>query len=543
MRYRLPVRPRVCDYLQLPIRTSTAYVRRLNSTVGWRFVILMTSVYFGIKGTLGTFVGVGQLPYFKEHLKVSGSEYQAYRTAAMTPWAMKALMGAISDSIPIAGYFKRYYIVMASVVGTVAFLLLSTVQLSEGQEWIAALMFMMVHFEMALVDLLCEGAYAAIMSKFAFSGSDIVTWVWTMVHSGGLLAALVVGPLAKAGYIRGMFIICVPIAAQVAIPTLLGYLPEKRLPKNSRGPQIGKMLKHKKILLLAIGMAVAAMGLGICNMIAYEPLTLVYALTSSTLMVVASFSVMPRNLALSNLFLFLLAASYINLGGALDYFYLADKECNPGGPQFDDVYYYTWSSIAQSVFGAVGVLFFQTFLSHWPFRRVFWVTVLLRGVAATVDIIIVNRWNLIIGISDKMMYMVGYNSLYQVIGMLEFMAAVVLTTKMCPKNIESTVYALLAGFQNFGSTVSSSIGVAMMNYFDIRTQIPCDFTHLTTLIVISHMVLPLMCIPLTFVLLPDAYMTDTLNEHGELVRNHSNAGDSIELKSETNDDLDTDVYQ
>jgi hypothetical protein len=35
----------------------------------------------------------------------------------------------------------------------------------------------------------------------------------------------------------------------------------------------------------------------------------------------------------------------------------------------------------------------------------------------------------------------------------------VLTSKLVPKGLESTTYALLAGFQNFGGVVSSQIGL------------------------------------------------------------------------------------
>ena len=34
--------------------------------------------------------------------------------------------------------------------------------------------------------------------------------------------------------------------------------------------------------------------------------------------------------------------------------------------------------------------------------------------------------------------------------MMEFMPAVILTSKLCPIGIEATMFALLAGFQNFG---------------------------------------------------------------------------------------------
>ena len=43
--------------------------------------------------------------------------------------------------------------------------------------------------------------------------------------------------------------------------------------------------------------------------------------------------------------------------------------------------------------------------------------------------------------------------------MFSAMPALVLTSKLVPKGLESTVYALLAGFQNFGGVVSSQVCV------------------------------------------------------------------------------------
>ena len=43
--------------------------------------------------------------------------------------------------------------------------------------------------------------------------------------------------------------------------------------------------------------------------------------------------------------------------------------------------------------------------------------------------------------------MLGNNIIAQVVSMFDWMPAIILTSKLCPKNMESTVYALLAGFQ------------------------------------------------------------------------------------------------
>jgi len=58
------------------------------------------------------------------------------------------------------------------------------------------------------------------------------------------------------------------------------------------------------------------------------------------------------------------------------------------------------------------------------------------------------------------------------------MPALVLTSKLVPKGLESTVYALLAGFQNFGGVVSSQIGIFATQAVGIKTTAPCNFTNL-----------------------------------------------------------------
>lgn len=94
--------------------------------------------------------------------------------------------------------------------------------------------------------------------------------------------------------------------------------------------------------------------------------------------------------------------------------------------------------------------------------------------------------------------------------MMDWMPAIVLTSKLCPTGVESTVYALLAGFQNFGASVASALGVLALDIGGIKTPAKnlCspdnlhNFDNLTWLILFSHVLLPLLTIPLTFWLIP-----------------------------------------
>lgn len=75
--------------------------------------------------------------------------------------------------------------------------------------------------------------------------------------------------------------------------------------------------------------------------------------------------------------------------------------------------------------------------------------------------------------------------------------------------MEASVYALLASYQNLGSSVARSVGVALIDFLHINTE-KCEFRGLPMAIFIAHVALPLLVVPLVFILIPDAKMTDDL---------------------------------
>ena len=125
---------------------------------------------------------------------------------------------------------------------------------------------------------------------------------------------------------------------------------------------------------------------------------------------------------------------------------------------------------------------------------------------------------------------------------MDFMPAVVLTSKVCEKGLESTIYSLLAGMQNLGQNLSLSLGTYLVTKFGVRTvckptlteECDCNFDTLPQLLFLCHMCLPLLSIPLTFWLIPDKRMTETIKledeEYYELVETNRNDL-SVELRS------------
>mmetsp|Transcript_23089 Transcript_23089/g.53499 ORF Transcript_23089/g.53499 Transcript_23089/m.53499 type:complete len:338 (-) Transcript_23089:118-1131(-) len=313
--------------------------------------------------------------------------------------------------------------------------------------------------------------------------------------------------------------------------------------------------------MLAALMALAGIGIGACNLFdVSNTVLLVASLGSSVLLCALAFWALPRTLAKANLYLYLCSVLYVQISGAVDYFYVADSDCIPDGPHFSFRYYVTYSAVVQSLFGYLGVMLFQSFMRKWHFRAVLGFTVVLEVFAGAVDLVIVKRWNMtVLGVPDEVMYMLGYNIVFQVAAMLNFMPSVILTSKLCPPQMESTMFALLAGFQNFGSMVAGSLGVVLIQMLGIvtaadntafpsqpealspppspppwhshhpansslpnfvlaanaadqisATASPCDFSKLPYAIFLAHMVLPLLSVPLAYLLLPDARLTDEI---------------------------------
>ena len=248
-------------------------------------------------------------------------------------------------------------------------------------------------------------------------------------------------------------------------PVAKGWLPEKMIEESVDSNKISriKFQEQKRLFILAVLMATAAMGLAVVDLIAKPVIRLIYAVIASSLLCGVGFWALPSMVAKANVYMFCTQAFYIILNGPLDYFYTAPNKVDclakhtngdgcdcwvEDGPSFDYVLYLTTAQLLSTAAGSIGVAIFQGWMNNWKFRTVFWTTTLLRNFGALFDVIITARLNVSIGIPDKWMYFMGTAIIYQVCYMLDFMPGIVLTSKLCPKGVEATVYGSLHKYFN-----------------------------------------------------------------------------------------------
>jgi hypothetical protein len=77
------------------------------------------------------------------------------------------------------------------------------------------------------------------------------------------------------------------------------------------------------------------------------------------------------------------------------------------------------------------------------------------------------------------------------------------------------VFTILAGSVNVGKALALTLGSASMTFVGIHTDLvrgECNFDRFVPLLVISGLIIPLLSIPLIYLLIPDWDMHDDMSE-------------------------------
>jgi len=527
------------------------YMRKMIIIYGWPLVFMIISVMFGVKGAMIGLVGSSGLPYAQKYLKLTAIEMQKYGIVASFPWTVKPLIGMISDGFPIFGYNKRWYIAASSLVGSCAIYFVATYKFdrSNGLYYIAGLT--LINAQVAIADLLTEGKYAEAMRYNPNHSASMVSYVWGNITLGGILATVLSYIALKDENYHLLFWMALPFAVQCFLTSASGLLPELKVKRTKKGEVVvddGEDDEGDKVDAMGVGdakksvtfadedeetkkanrqkrsmnMMAILMGV-ICVIIAGiqivgldESTILSITLISCVLLSMLIFFFLPRQLAKATFFLFITSVLSVSFGGAMTYWFTVDEKCNPGGPHFDYVYFTVYTSIVGQCSGIIGIWLFNIFFSKGSLRKAFWISSVISSLGSFFDYAIVKRWNVdYLSIPDKAFYMFGDAVLESIVGMMAYMPSVVLIAKMCPKNLETTMFAILASFANLGGSLSGSFGTFAMDYAGIKTDLTsgsCNWDNLPNLILVCGICMPLLAIPLTFIFVPNILMTDSITD-------------------------------
>jgi hypothetical protein len=251
---------------------------------------------------------------------------------------------------------------------------------------------------------------------------------------------------------------------------------------------------------------------------------LIWSLVSSSFYLTARCLSQLPAVANAGLFIFLSNSITPDIETALFYWYTN----SPDGPQFSPQFVGYISGIA---FGAMflGILLYNRYLSSWRYRTIFAATMLFLALMGLMDVVLVKRWNLSLGIPDEVLIL-GDSALSPMARRFYVMPLFILAAKVCPNGAEATVFSLLTALGNFGSSISVYSGSLVLSFFEVSEE---NYDNLVTVILLKCLcrLLPILLIPL---LIPNGspYDKEEGSEGGE-GQSQGAENDSVRARSAT----------
>ena len=200
---------------------------------GWKFMLTLWVVQHVLKGFAAgggsdglVFVG---FKFALKELMVDASRLNTLFAVTTSPWAMKPILGFLSDLVPLCGYHKISWMLVASVCSVGASV---TFGIVGGADFftaeIATALIWVVCLQISLCDLLTEAKYARMLREHADHGPALMSWVWGGMYAAQLISTGITGLTLQ--YVRAHWCIlaAAPATAACLAPLALNWLGDDR---------------------------------------------------------------------------------------------------------------------------------------------------------------------------------------------------------------------------------------------------------------------------------------------------------------------------
>lgn len=377
----------------------------------------------------------------------------------------------------------------------------------------AVLAIFVVMFMLSTCDLLTEAKYAAQMKSVPHLGPDLMTYVWFGLQAGGLVGVIIAGPMMQYWSVFApCFVSILPVGLAIVL-ILMGYMQEKQLTSEDVTSVRECMWKQKEACILCILMLTGSCTLTFIGILFADVTVNVVASLCVVIIMIGAFLLLLRPvIAKVNTFFVLQTTLSLSYSGASFYFFTDNATQYPEGPHFSITFYSTVLGIASAVFSMLGIYTYQRWWRTWKYPSLITLTNVVYCLLCLSDCVVYSRLNVKIGIPDRV-FVLGSSALQTVIYQWMWVPGIVILSQLCPKDMEATMYALLAGCHNLGSTVANNCGSLLLVLMDVTPSGQIDesaqFVNLWRCALIAAIcpVLTLILIPF---LIPDARQTETL---------------------------------
>ena len=318
------------------------------------------------------------------------------------------------------------------------------------------------------------------------------------------------------------------------------------------GVNVHKVKREWRSFLLALMIASVSITTSTLGIIQVPTIYLCIVSIAGTLGMIVAFNLLvDSTTARIQTFVMVQNMFTISISSAEFFFYTDTAEQYPEGPHFSKKFYVTVMGVVGSLCFVAGAVSYQLIMQHWKYRNVFWFNNLIYILVGLLNVVLYKRWNLAIGIPDAV-FVLGAETFQVIIGAWTSIPVTVMMSQLCPKDMEATMFAILAGSSNLGSSLAQYIGAYVLDFLHINPSGSAhesrQFENLWIASLIATL-LPTVTLILIPFLIPDKYQTEDLLDSrvaGELERKLEEATpyiegyDSIDAILSEDDDIDSD---
>jgi folate/biopterin transporter len=383
-------------------------------------------VYF-VQGILGL-ARLSVSFFLKDELSLAPAEVAALLGIVAIPWMIKPALGFVSDGLPILGYRRRPYLILAGGLGAVSWLCMATVVHSA---WAATLAITLSSLSVALSDVIVDSIVVERARHESLSSvGSLQSLSWGASALGGLITAYFSGALIEQFSVQTVFALtaCFPLL----VSAIAGLIAESPIEQQPDWQIVGQQLQQLR-----------------------------QAITQKAIWMPTAFIFVWQ----------------ITPTAESAFFFFGTNELG-FGPEF-----LGRIQLVSSVASLVGIALFQRFLKVVPFRVIFAWSIIISSVLGMSALILVTHTNRAWGIDDRW-FTLGDSAILTAMGQIAFMPILVLAARLCPPGIEATLFALLMSILNLAGVLSNELSALLTHGLGINET---NFDQLWLLVVITNL--------------------------------------------------------
>eukprot|EP00449_Zooxanthella_nutricula_P064008 CAMPEP_0198585830 /NCGR_PEP_ID=MMETSP1462-20131121/129842_1 /TAXON_ID=1333877 /ORGANISM="Brandtodinium nutriculum, Strain RCC3387" /LENGTH=525 /DNA_ID=CAMNT_0044317273 /DNA_START=1 /DNA_END=1575 /DNA_ORIENTATION=+ len=472
-------------------------------------------VLFFVQHLMRGFVGnitASAKPYIYKAYHVPATRVQIYDAVAMLPWALKPITGLVSDVFPLFGYRKAPYILMASLLGAAGYATVGYLQPSALPLALFVGCLFCQSLQLATSDILVEACYAERIQQTPKIGPSLLTFVWLGMSIAELLSTGAFGAILEFGgeddtRFRIVFAIVAFPAILMMIPILRGGLQERPVGSEELLEIRARFAKDREACFLCALMLVCITVLFSCTAASSSiPLNFAVSLVIFFVVLAAFSLVLSPVIAKFNAFSLIQASLSLRTSGAGFYFFIDQEAEYPEGPHFSEFFYSTTLRAIGAVCSIVGIATYYRYARRCSFKMLLLWANIAGAIFSCTDVLMYSRVSRdVLKIPDTV-FVITSLVLESTMATWQWMPQTVIFSYLCPRGMEATMYALLAGCHNLGNAISAHFGAMLLHALGCEPRgaagESAQFDNLWKASMVSILT-PLLVIVALFNLIPD----------------------------------------